>query len=553
MSIKPKSNKNIGWIPWGLRLPNLLIFIFLDAALIVCLITLSIMSSRRDGFTSIGNLNVSTWNIDWDLGLLWTTLPVLIFRLLGVYWECIASPISQRQPYVDLLKNGGAPAERSVMLDYLSIPVLWRWWTAFRNRHFLVSVCSSLTLLMSIGVTALSARLFAVQAVPTTTELPMLFNSIFDDSAINSTLAWFPVIDTVSAIYVHHGAPLPWTDQQYAFRPYQLQSFVAANAEVKVTTKAYSAYLNCSALSDYELSLRDTRLYMSASDRGCEISQDFEVSDIQEVYFKTTSETSCSADSWYSRLVFTAAMYSNDSSTLVSNVTILSCITNYRETLGDLVTSTTNDSLANLAVQSFHALESTDTRPSLWRVFEQGIMSPTTLNPQATWSTTAVGNLILYYAQQMDGTQYLSSDILYRAVSDMFSAIYLTAAAQHAFVPLETPEIIIGEVELLTQRLYTVYWVAYTIAVVLLLIMGATLAAIVHVSTHATVLNEEPAGLLAHAAILEKSPLMDSAAELRAQDNGYAAGDAARAAFKASRWGGIATTDRSGWVIARLR
>lgn len=549
----PKSNTDIGWVPWGLRLPTLITFVFLDTALIVCLITLSIISSRSDGFASIGNQNVSAWSIDWDLGLLWTTLPVLIFRLLGIYWECIASPLSQRQPYVDLLENGGAPAEKSVMLDYLSIPMLWRWWTAFRNRHFIVSVCSFLTLLMSIGVTALSARLFAVQAVQITTKVPILFDSTFDDSAINSTLVWFPVIDTVSAIRVHHGAPLPWTDQQYAFRPYQLQSFVDTNAEVKVNTKAYSAYLNCSALSDYELSLRGSRLYMTASDRGCDISQDFQVSEMQEVYFKTTSEISCSADSWYSRLVFTAATYSNDSSTLVSNVTVLSCVTNYRETLGELATIATNDSLSNLAVQDFHGLESTDTRPSLWRVFEQNIMSPTTFNPQATWSTTAIGNLVLYYAQQMAGSQYLSGDVLHRAVSDIFSAIYLTAVAQHAFVTLETPEVITGEVGLLTQRLYTVYWVAYTIAAVLLFILGATLAAIAHVFSHATILKEEPAGLLAHAAILENSPLMGSVAELRAQDCNYVVGDAAKGAWKASRWGGIARTDGGGWVIARLR
>lgn len=546
-------SRNVGWIPRTLRLPSLFAFAFVDIALVACLLTLSVCSSSNDGFVTIQSQNITSFGISWNLGLLWTALPVLIFRLLGIYWESIANPIAQRQPYVDLLKDGGAPAKKSVLLDYLSIPILWRWWTALRNNHLLVSACTILTLVMSIIVSALSARLFALQVVLVAAETPILFNTTFNESTLNATTDWIPILDTVSAIWVHHGGLLPWTDHQYAFQPYHLQGFTNAEAEVTANTKAYSAYLNCSVISDPQIKLESSHLYLTANDRGCDIDQDFLVSDMQEVYFKTSSEISCSAAAWYSRLVFTAATYSSESPNHVSDVTLLSCITSYRVTSGSLVTVTRNDSSSLSMIQEFHPSVFDDGRPTLWRLFEQGIMSPTALNPKTIWSTSAFGSLVLYYAQELAGDRYLSSDVLERAVTEIFSAVYLTAAAQHAFVPLEPSILSTGQAITLTQRLFTVNWVAYTITIILLLSLFADLVAIGHVYTNATFLEEEPAGLLAHAAILEKSPLIDVAAKVRAQGSRSVVETAARGDLKDSRWGGTAKEERDGWVLARFR
>ncbi|KAH7109484.1 hypothetical protein B0J11DRAFT_449068 [Dendryphion nanum] len=541
--------KDIGWVPLALRRPMLLVFGFLDLALICSLAALSSLSKRHNGFVTVGTQNLTSFGISWNLGLLWTTLPVLVFRLLGLYWEWITSPVSQRQPFVDLLRHGGASARKTILLDYLSVPILWRWCTAFKNRHFLVGFCSLLTLVMSVIVSALSARLFAVGTVAAGTEIPVIFNTSFDASAINSTLDWVPILDTVSAIKLYNGIPLPWTDQQYAFQSYFVRSSVAANAEITARTKAYSAYLNCSVLSDYKLDSKDSRLYMTANDRGCDIAQDFLVSEMQQVYFKTTSEISCSTTAWYSRMVFTAAKYSKDSPTSVSNMTVLSCITSYRTTIGDLTTTMPNGRASSPVIKAFHPLSLDNTRPSLWRVFEQNILSPTTLNPDTVWSTSAFGTLALYAAQQIGGREYLSPIILQRVVSDIFSASYLTAAALHAFVPQSPATETSGRVIQLTQRLFTVYWVTYLIIVVLVLNLCTVFVTIIHVYRNATILEEEPAGLLAYAAVLDRSPLMNIAAELRSYGRKSVVETAKASNWKKSRWAGARRDDRSGWVI----
>lgn len=552
LGLNCQSTGNVGWIPLSLRFPILVIFVFIDTAIIVCLIILSTRSSSDNGFVTVGGQSVSVLNINWNFGLLWTTLPVLVFRLLGMYWEWITNPICERQPYVDLLKNGGAVAKDTILLDYLAVPIFWRWYTGLKHRHFLVSICSLLTLVMSIVVSALSARLFAVRTVPITAEVPIFFNATFNEAAINYTVDWIPILDTVSAVNVHDGGLLGWTDHQYAFQPYQMQDFVRSGDVVTAQTEAYSANMNCSVLSNYQLSLKDVRLTITGSDRGCDITTDFVVDDMQKVYFKTSSITTCSADAWFGRLVFVAAEYSSTSATKIDNVSVLSCVTNYRVSSGRLTTLFKVGSTVP-TIQEFQATATDDTRLTQWIVFEQGIISATAFNPKVNWSTSVFGNVVLYYAQKLAGPNYLSTEVLDRAVSDIFSATYLTCVAQNAFEPLATPTTTTGQISKMTERLYTVDGIVYVVVVVLLLNMITIVVAILHVNTHATILEEQPSGLLAYAAILEKSPLLDTAGEMKAQNSTGIVEKASHGDFAYTHWKATAETSGARWRIVRSR
>jgi hypothetical protein len=200
---------------------------------------------------------------------------------------------------------------------------------------------------MSIGVSALSARLFAVRTAPITAYVPISFNATFNEMAISYTVDWIPILDTVSAIHVHDGGLLGWTDHQYAFQPYYMQDSVLSGDVVTAQTEAYSANLNCT---------------MTASDRGCDVTTDFVVEETQKVYFKTSSITTCSADAWYGRLVFVAAEYSSTSATKVSNVSVLSCVTNYRASSGKLRTVSKGGSSSVPTIHDFQTTATDDTR-----------------------------------------------------------------------------------------------------------------------------------------------------------------------------------------------
>jgi hypothetical protein len=371
---------------------------------------------------------------------------------------------------------------------------------------------------------------------------------------------------------IYNGSPVAWTDRQYAFQPYQLQGSVDADTEITTKLQAYSAYLDCSILTDYQLEVESPHLHISANDRGCAFKQQLEISEKQLVYFDIVWVNDCST--WLSRLVFTAAMFSNESSILVSNLTVLSCIPNYRVTFGDFIAVARGDSVS---VRIFHPEAVNDARPEYWRTFEEEILRSETYNYRTVWSTSAFGNVILYYAQKLNAASYLASEVLQQAIVETFTAVYLTAAARHAFAPLEVPTVITGRFVSLIRRLHVVYWSTCLIIVILAFDLGTILVAVFYVYSHPSILEEEPAGLAAYAAMLQKSSLMDvpeahcesgkplsrvleetktgqskpHEEETRSEETKQFVG--AMATGFEDRWGAIRRPEGTGWVIQRLR
>lgn len=490
-------------MPWALHMIALGGFFLFDIAVIVSLITLAAITASNDGFVTIGSQSILYWRIKWNLEVLWTSLPVLVFRLLAIYQDWITTSIAQRQPYVDLRKDGGAPARTTILLDYLAVPMLWRWWKAFANKHAVVGSCSLLTLIMSIVISALAANLFVVKTVPITTNGNLLVTTGFNDSSMNLTVNWVPVFDTVSATVIHNGSPIAWTDENYAFQPYELQDKGQSSAEVTAKLDAYSAELSCRVLADFQLDVRDPNLVVEADDRGCTISHQFEVSERQEVYLGMLSVNDCSAN--FSRLVAVAAMYSSASSTLVSNLTVMSCIPSYIITSGSLLTDAREGSVV---VRQFVPESTRNTRPIYWRTFEQDILASETYNYKTVWSTSAFGNLVLYNAQAQDFLSYLAPEILQNAMERTFTSVYLTAAAKHAFVPIDVPTLIPGTFVAFAQRLHSVNWTTYLVLGILVIDLVVILIAAFYVYSHGSILTDEPAGLLAYATILEESTLL---------------------------------------------
>lgn len=490
-------------MPWALHMIALGGFVLFDVAIAVCLITLAAVTASNDGFVTIGSQTQRYWSIAWNLEFLWTSLPVLVFRLLAIYQDWITASVAQRQPYVDVRKDGGATAQTTILLDYLAIPMLWRWWKAFANKHLVVGSCSLLTLIMSIVISALAANLFVVKTVPVTTTGGLLVTTGFNDSSMNLTVNWVPVFDTVSATVIHNGSPIAWTDEHYAFQPYEVQEKSRSSAEVTAKLDAYSAELSCSILEDFRLDVQDPSLFVEAEDRGCAISHQFEVSERQEVYLEMLSVNDCSAN--FSRLVVVAAMYSGVSSTLVSNLTVMSCIPSYTVTSGSLLADAREGSIV---VRQFVPESARSARPVYWRTFEQDILASETYNYKTVWSTSAFGNLILYNAQAQDPRSYLAPKVLQAAVQRTFTAVYLTAAAKHAFVPIDVPILLPGTFVAFVQRLHSVTWTTYLILVILGIDLAAILVAAFYVYSRASILTAEPAGLLAYARILEGSTLL---------------------------------------------
>ena len=210
---------------------SLSLFAAFDLSLMAAVIALTIVSSRRQGFVTVPESTVSSDDKtqapgsspsgSWNVGIVWTALPSVVFQIFSAYWAWIAGTLAIRQPYVELRKKGGSPAKKSVLLDYRTTFVVWRWFKAFSLGHGTVGAALLLALALQFVVSPLSARLFATQLVVVSTEIPVSFYSKFSQTGIQGeNRDWRSVIQTVAATLIHHGENPSWTDNEFAFRPF---------------------------------------------------------------------------------------------------------------------------------------------------------------------------------------------------------------------------------------------------------------------------------------------------------------------------------------------
>ncbi|KAH7184549.1 uncharacterized protein B0J16DRAFT_340170 [Fusarium flagelliforme] len=559
----PVAQSSYGWLSSCLRWPSLLIFTFLNLTLLTTVISLTIVSSTNDGFVTIPSRNASspspssnsqTLSISWDLGLLWTTLPSFVFSLFGAYWAWMTGAIAERQPYVELRKEGGSEPGSSIMLDYRVVASIWRWWGAFRRSHYMVGATTLMSVLLTYAIAPFAARLFALEVVRMTKTSPIVYNEVFNNNNINATLDWRPVLDTVAATLIYQGNGIAWTDDERAFRPFYPKSNLVRGADISANTTAYSAYLDCVLVKDYTITSDGDSVDISGNDRGCSFKQSFGVNSSQRTYFKTTSKIDCSSKAHYSRLVFTAATYSSSASNNLNDLSVISCATGYRQVAGTL---TVTPSSSAPIIGSFTKTGEADTgRPKLWRVFEQGILGPVSFNPQAKWSTSDMGSLILYYAQQLQPSKPLASEALMDAASKVFTAIYLNAVAIHGFDSLPEPETGTGTALIPTTRLFVVPWVAYIIIVFLMVILCSVVAIYIHLQRSPSIMTEEPEGLLSMAGILCNSELFTIAWNIRhdhAFDGSVLEMGRKRPEVMERKWGATQDVESDNWVVRSVQ
>jgi hypothetical protein len=445
------------------------------------------------------------------MGILWTTLPNLVFALFAAHWAWIACAIADRQPYVELRTRGGAEARKSILLDYRVTPVVLRWWTAFRKSHNAIGAMTLLSVMLTYITAPFAARLFTTQVVSVPKAIPIVYNREYKDSNIDVEIDWRPVLNVVAATLLYQGKNIAWTNDQYALRPFSNHSSIPASAEIEAKSTGFASYVNCELIKDYNITLdkvpksRAGNVAISGNDRGCDFAQKITVSNTQQTYLKSTSVIDCSAQAYESRMVFSAGTYSSSSANLLDNISIISCATGYRRVDGNLKVSSLN---ASPSVLSFEETGQPDTsRPYLWTNFEQGIVRPVTFNPQSSSSTSDMGSLILSYAQKLQPSSPLNPEILIKSISSIYSAAYMNGVALHGFSTVSKPEVNKGEAFIPTVRLFVVRWVACVIIIFLLVAFCFCAWASVYVYKRPSILTEEPQGLLSVAAILSGSGL----------------------------------------------
>ncbi|KAH0543468.1 hypothetical protein FGG08_002233 [Glutinoglossum americanum] len=156
-----KSNPEMpNWRPFSMRWPYISILIILASAMAALqefLFRLSNARSKRDPpeglLTFKSPKELSVWQY-----FCWKYMPTLVAVTYGIMWQVVDFEVKRLEPYYQLSRKGGALAEESLSIDYLTF---WHYLTplkAIRYRHWAVVYCSVATLLAgSIAPTLQSA------------------------------------------------------------------------------------------------------------------------------------------------------------------------------------------------------------------------------------------------------------------------------------------------------------------------------------------------------------------------------------------------------------
>lgn len=145
---------NTGYNPPFTRLPVLLCFAVLWAMIIVSLQIVYTVSEAQKGLA----------NVNGSLRYLWTYGPTAFFVVVTVMWRQVDYAAKYIQPWAELAK-GPLPAERTLLLDYITPLQFVALWRALKLKHATVASTISIFALIKV-LTIISTGLFTLDIVP---------------------------------------------------------------------------------------------------------------------------------------------------------------------------------------------------------------------------------------------------------------------------------------------------------------------------------------------------------------------------------------------------
>ena len=531
---EPQEDANSGlpkhYIETWLTKWRLISIFILSAIMMGAIIALCVVSAINRGFASVDDRSITLVGFQVGLGLSWTALPSFIFTIYGLLVREIMKAIGTRQPFVELWDKGlGAPAEKSVLLDYNSCPWYGGLPMAMKNEHYLVA--AGITIALTTHVSGpLAAHLFTPVLVSRDSSQTVQQESSFNNSAFFASSDIAPVLDTVASTQIYGGELPPWTTSTYSllnFTEPKISSGAIGLSNFSTTTTAYSAEVDCVVLpsSQFELTYQGQSWLFEAVDRGC-ILQEPDIFSGPVVangqtgfkyYLQTFTNVSCPIDAGWTRLVAVAAANLDDSTNVPPNITAVSCMTSYYTSLGTLNVILDPTQSAAPRIQSFTPQNKTliDPRPTFAVNFEQVIHQPSVVDDTVTLSATEFGRLIFSYAQKQSPQGFLNGSILANAIGNIFPATFSVMSTTY-LVQESNPISIQGTVHASSTRLIVVQEVAYAIISVLAIVIAMLLFTyfIIHIRKQKSILYEKPIGLWGSAAILRHSELQKEAESL---------------------------------------
>ena len=529
---KEWKSRKIGW-PW------LSFLLFATVSLISATAALDVVSRRNSGFFRLSDPpaflthNPALEKAIWTQGILYTAVPAFIMTVYRIMWESSVAAFADRQPYVDLRKDGGGPLRSTIMLDYKAEPFLYGWIQALRNKHLLLAACMLCSVVLTLLVIPLASFLITDDTFASNTPLPLYFDTSFNSNILGD----YPILPdlrlplmTAAAMHIQEASRPPWTDGEYA-SPKFVPLVEVGDGNTTIEATAYSAQSDCVYIEEPQYRKKisnpgDTGIpalviEITADDRGCQIENSINIRFTPEaphITVRVWTTIGCAADAGWSRFSILTAMHT-DTSTDVRNSSLISCKPSYWITLGTLVAATGSTSTLFLKAFAPHPSNTSQFRPeALWRTFEMGIQDPGCFDPLSNVDSNEFGNYLYKIASKRNPSSPLLPEAIIGAAQTLFVTTFAVFASTVLFKPTPSPLNATGVYSVEETRLIVQSPVAYIIISVLAAVAISNISLFFY-TRQESMLYEEPVGLLSTAWILNNSAVNTLVAGLAQEAN----------------------------------
>jgi hypothetical protein len=512
-----EENMTTNWKSWKLRPPWLAVVICFNAGLLVTIVVLTVLSSNNNGIATVQYASVTSFSdLSWtnlkDSQFRWTFVPTVVFTLFSLAYTTIVSANAERQPFVDLSKGKekAKDAQRTILLDYPTVPILWDWFNAFRNSHLHLGFSMFFRLLASLALAPLASSLFRVDISQQQSPIVLNYPGAFNLSLFTERTDMQPSIDVSSAIHGYGAATPSWMTEKYALESFSpLQNVSTGN--ITLDTLVYYVEPQCIMVDRSQLNETYTpsstpgsgEILVDYSDRNCSVLN--QGTDI-------TQSTSIIAITMYQVCHFfsedmigtLSGIISSSGAGDLENLTVISCQPLYNNSSATVTISLSPGQAGNVIAVTTHNSQPIGDLPQ-FRTLQSSVQKYTAFDASNMFSSDAFGKAVYYAAKRQSPATKLDPEAMLNATAALYTTMFANLASTQLTQLLDSPRTVNGTLSLAVTRLYVVLPAGCAMAGLL----GSMLTSLVWLSVYSlvkkSILGGEPVGLLGRAAVLYHS------------------------------------------------
>ncbi|KII84757.1 hypothetical protein PLICRDRAFT_94907 [Plicaturopsis crispa FD-325 SS-3] len=270
------------------RYEPLILNVWIVAAIALLMIGLAValevalnISYKNNGF-AVPERNVFSFV---STQFLTSFFPTLLVAPLALLWGVTDWMIRWYQPYVNLSRNS-APAEESLLLDYIALNKLYTVWVSAKHGHWLLHV-STITALATYILQPLAGSIFQIRQLPFTQDTNVTSISSIGLAPNIAALNAFSAAAGFAEAAVINGLQDPpfiiggWATAEFAFPENPV-----LNGSMTANTTAVQTNVNCANPTSQKLDTPGTGNYTitSTSTAGCTVTAQFDPSSSEQQY-----------------------------------------------------------------------------------------------------------------------------------------------------------------------------------------------------------------------------------------------------------------------------